>query len=119
MALNSIYNVIQGPVISDKAYKLNKDSKKLVLIVHPDANKPLVKEALKKLFNVEVENVRILVCKGKTRRIGRRQVVGSSRKKAIVTLKDGYSLSFFDQAGAMEVVAKEHEKTTENAVKRA
>ena len=109
MALKSIYNVIQGPVISDKAYKLNRDSKKLVLFVHPDANKPLVKEALKKLFNVEVEDVRILICKGKTRRVGRREVVGSDRKKAIVTLKEGHSINLFDQTADMSVVAKERE----------
>ncbi len=110
MALKSIYNVIQGPVISDKAYKLNKNSKKLVLFVHPDANKPMVKEALKKLFNVEVEDVRIVVCKGKARRVGRRIVVGSTRKKAIITPKEGYSINLFDQAGDMNVVAKEREE---------
>jgi large subunit ribosomal protein L23 len=110
MALKSIYNVIQGPVISDKAYKLNKDLKKLVLFVHPDANKPLIKEALKKLFNVEVEDVRIVICKGKRRRAGRKIVEGSDRKKAIVTPKAGYSINLFDQAGEMNVVAKEREE---------
>jgi len=118
MALKSVYNVIQGPIISDKAYKLNKNLKKLVLVVHPDANKPLVKEALKKLFNVEVEDVRIMICKGKTRRVGRREVIGSARKKAIVTLKEGYSIDLFDQAGNMGVVANEREEVTENSVKK-
>ncbi|HZW61734.1 MAG TPA: 50S ribosomal protein L23 [Candidatus Babeliales bacterium] len=106
----SIYNVIVGPVITDKAYKLNRDLKKLVLWVHPAANKPLVKEAFKKLFNVEVDNVRILVRDGKVRRVGRRIVKGITKKKAIVTLAEGYSLDLFDQGGA-EMVASDVEKT--------
>lgn len=121
MALkNSIYNVIQGPIVSDKAYKLNKDARKLVLVVHQDANKPLVKEALKKLFNVEVEDVNIQVRKGKKRRVGRRETEGSDKKIAYVTLKEGYSVDLFDQAGGtLGVVANEHEEVTENSIKKA
>ncbi len=95
----SIYDIIQKPVISEKAYRLNKDLKKLVLRVHPHANKPLIKEALKKLFNVEVTSICILVRKGKNRRVGRRAIQGSDAKKAIVTLAEGYSINLFDQAG--------------------
>jgi large subunit ribosomal protein L23 len=97
----SIYDVIQKPVISEKAYKLNKDLKKLVLTVHMHANKPMIKEALKKLFNVEVTNICILVRKGKNRRVGRKKVQGSDAKKAIITLAEGYSINLFDQAGDM------------------
>lgn len=97
----SIYDVIQKPVISEKAYKLNRDLKKLVLTVHMHANKPMIKEALKKLFNVEVTNICVLVRKGKNRRVGRRKVQGSDAKKAIVTLAEGYSINLFDQAGDM------------------
>jgi large subunit ribosomal protein L23 len=97
----SIYDVIQKPVISEKAYQLNKDLKKLVLNVHMHANKPMIKEALKKLFNVEVTNICILVRKGKNRRVGRKKVQGSDAKKAIVTLAEGYSINLFDQAGDM------------------
>lgn len=104
----SIYDVIQKPVISEKAYKLNRDLKKLVLRVHPKANKPMVKEALKKLFNVKVEDVRILVRKGKNRRVGRMAIQGSDTKKAIVTLAEGYSINLFDQIGdAMTIPASD------------
>lgn len=96
MDLN-IYQVIVGPVISDKAYKLNKLSNKLVLKVHPHANKPMVVEALEKLFNVKVEKINIVVRKGKNRQVQRRVVTGTLTKKAIVTLAEGYSLDLFDQ----------------------
>lgn len=96
MDLN-IYQVIVGPVISDKAYKLNKQSNKLVLKVHPHANKPMVVEALEKLFNVKVEKINIVVRKGKNRQVQRRTVTGALTKKAIITLAEGYSLDLFDQ----------------------
>lgn len=110
----SIYDVIVKPVISEKAYRLNKNLKKLVLKVHMQANKPLVKEALKKLFNVEVEDVRILVRKGKNRRVGRRFTQGSDSKKAIVTLAEGYSLDLFDQVNSANTVVSDETNASAN-----
>lgn len=96
----SIYDIIQGPLVTEKAYLLNKKLNKLVLRVHPHANKPLVKEALEKLFGVKVQDVNISVRKGKNRSVARRAIQGSTIKKAVVTLKEGYSLDLLDQAGA-------------------
>jgi large subunit ribosomal protein L23 len=93
----TIYDIIQGPVVSDKAYQLNQKFKKLFLNVHQEANKPMVKEVLEKLFNVKVKSVRIMVRKGKNRMVRRRAVAGSDQKRAIVTLAEGYSLNFFEQ----------------------
>lgn len=93
MALKlSIYDIIQGPRLSSKAYQLNQSLRQLVLNVHTHANKPQIAEALKKLFNVEAESIRVVVCKGKQRRSGRFYTIGKTRKKAIVTLKEGQSL---------------------------
>lgn len=111
MDLN-IYDIIVGPVVTDKAYRLSRNFNKLALYVHMHANKPLVKRALEELFNVKVEEIRMLVRKGKTRRVGRRAVQGSSSKKAIITLAKGYSLDLFDQAGAGVVAGKQ--TNTEN-----
>jgi large subunit ribosomal protein L23 len=97
----SIYNVIVGPVLSEKAYKQNKQLKKLVLTVHVDANKNMIAQALERLFNVKVAKVNIISRKGKNRRVGRKYIVeGSLKKRAIITLASGYSLDMFDQAGA-------------------
>jgi len=95
----TIYDIILGPVVTDKAYKLNKVHKQLALQVHMGANKILVKQALKKLFNVDVDDVRIVIRKGKSRRLGRKTIKGSSTKKAIITLAKGQTLDLFDQAG--------------------
>lgn len=102
----TVYDVILKPVMSNKADELNRKLKKLMVHVHPHANKALVKEAFKKLFNLEVKRVNMLVREGKNRKVGRRDVQGALKKIAIVTLPANYSLDFFDQAG-MGAVATE------------
>jgi large subunit ribosomal protein L23 len=92
----SIYDVIIGPRITTKVYRLNKELKQLVLKVHPFATKPMIAEALKKLFNVESEKIRVIVSKGKVRTVKRRVVQGKKTKKAIITLKEGYSVDMMD-----------------------
>ena len=104
MALKlSIYDIILGPVISDKAYRLYQDLKKVVLKVHPKANKRQVAEALERLFNVKVKTVRILIRKGKFKRPRMNRVFtqDSLEKRAIVTLADGYSLDLLTQGGTL------------------
>lgn len=100
MALNlNIYEIIKGPVISDKAFLLNKKLNKLVLKVHVFANKTQIKEALQRLFDVKVEKVNTLRRKGKVRRFRRFEIQRPMSKRVVVTLKKGYKLDFFDQAG--------------------
>ncbi len=97
----SIYDIIQGPVVSDKAYQQNQKLQKLVLEVHMHANKPLVQEAVEKLFVVHVLKVAILIRKGK-RRMTRSRIVTQDKtcKRAIVTLKPGYNINLFGDVAA-------------------
>ena len=105
MELN-IHEVIRGPVVSDKAYRLYRDFKKVVLNVHTEANKVLVAEAVAKLFNVEVEAVRIMRRKGK-RKVSRKRNISFDpmQKRAIVTLKKGHTVNVFGDIGAQEQAA--------------
>ncbi len=105
----SIYEIIKKPLLSEKAQKINREQGKLVVEVHPFANKPLVKKALEKLFDVKVEKVNILIRKGKTRNVvrGRITTQGSDKKIAWVTLKKGYTLDLFGQGE--QATPKEHE----------
>ncbi len=110
MDLN-IYEIIKGPVISDKAFLLNKKLNKLVLKVHPKANKSQIKNALKRLFNVKIKKVNTLRRKGKTRVVKKIEKQRPLHKRVIVTLAEGYSLDLFDQSGASVVsVAKPETK---------
>lgn len=94
MALKlDLHEVIKRPYISTKAYALNQRFQQLVLEVHMQANKPMIKEALKKLFNVEVEKINTSIVKGKNKKSGRRPFTESDIKKAVITLKSGHSIS--------------------------
>ena len=99
----SIYNIIKGPVISDKAFLLNKKLNKLILKVHPKANKQQIKYALEKLFKVKIKKVNTLRRKGKTRKVKRITIQRPLMKRVIVTLVEGYKLDLFDQAGSVSV----------------
>ena len=96
----NIYNIIKGPVISDKAFLLNKKFNKLILKVHPKANKQQIKYTLEKLFNVKVKKVNTLRRKGKTRKVKRIITQGVLSKRVFVTLVEGYTLNLFDQTGS-------------------
>ena len=104
MDLN-VYDIIKGPVVSDKAFYLNKKLNKLVLKVHPQANKTQIKQALQQLFKVKVKKVNTLRRKGKTRVVRRVEKKRPLNKHVIVTLAQGYTLDLFDQAGVSAVSA--------------
>jgi len=107
----SIYDVINGPKITEKTYKLNKSLNKLVLDIHMQADKFLVKSALKKLFNVDVEKVNILVRKPKNYKRGKFKFKGKFRKTAIVTLKPGQN---FENLDLSNQVVNDVQKQNEN-----
>ncbi len=111
----SIYDIIQGPVVSDKAYQQNQKLQKLYLQVHMHANKPLVQDAVEKLFGVHVEKVAIIVRKGK-RRMTRSRIVTQDKtcKRAIVTLKPGYNINVFGDVNAQAGVSTSAEPVAQN-----
>lgn len=91
MDLN-IYNVIQGPWVTEKAYSLNNNLGQLVLKVHPRANKSQIRTALERLFDVKVAHIHVAISKPKTRKVGRHVVRGKESKKAVIKLKPGYKI---------------------------
>lgn len=89
-----IYQIILGPVVSEKATAAAEASSQVVLKVLPDATKLEIKKAVQALFDVKVENVSVSNVKGKTRRtrtgLGKR----SDWKKAYVRLEQGQDIDF-------------------------
>ncbi len=106
MDLN-IFEIIRGPVISEKATLLNQKLNKLLLKVHPQANKMQIKEAIQRVYNVKVEKVNTFNRIGKTRRMRRTIVQGPTTKRVIVTLKEGYSVDLFGQKGKPAIEQEE------------
>ena len=64
--------------------------------VAEEANKNQIKQAVEKAFKVKVTTVNVMTVPGKTKRVGRRMVLTPSRKKAIVTLKQGDKIELFE-----------------------
>ena len=60
------------------------------------ANKVQIRQAIEKIFNVKVDKVATMRVLGKTKRMGRTQGKRSDWKKAIVTLKAGQTIEFFE-----------------------
>jgi len=89
-------DIVIRPIVSEKAYYARED-RKYVFEVAKDANKLQIKEAIEKLFNVKVEKVNVINVKPKPKRDIRRGAMARegytrSWKKAIVTLKQGYTI---------------------------
>ena len=90
-----LYEVLRRPLITEKATLLHERNK-YAFEVRKEATKPQIKEAVELAFKVKVARVNVMTVPGKTRRMGRRQVTGSSWKKAIVSLESGYKIGFFE-----------------------
>ncbi|BBF93097.1 50S ribosomal protein L23 [Blastochloris tepida] len=86
-----LYDVIVAPVITEKA-TMASENNQVVFKVAKTATKPLIKEAVEKLFEVKVEAVNTLVRKGKVKRFRNRRGEQSDVKKAIVTLAEGHKI---------------------------
>lgn len=92
----NIFDVIQRPLITEKTTTEKDVRGKVAFEVHRDANKLEIKEAVEKLFKVEVVDVRTSNVRGKMKRFGRHLGKRSNWKKAYVTLKQGSTVDFFE-----------------------
>jgi large subunit ribosomal protein L23 len=91
-------HIIRRPIIlTEKSSRLREDSNKVIFEVHRDANKIQIKDAIQALFKVGVVEVNTLVMRGKDKRMGRGYAKLHNWKKAIVTLKEGDQIQFFDE----------------------
>jgi len=90
-----LYEVLRRPLITEKSTGLAPQNK-YAFEVAGGANKPQVKQAVEKAFKVKVTGVNMIMVRGKTRRVGRRQVLTPPWKKAIVTLKPGDKIGLFE-----------------------
>ena len=97
MANVQYYDVILKPVVTEKSMA-DMAVKKYTFLVHPEANKSMIKEAVEKMFEgTKVSKVNTMNCDGKTRRRGRTQGKTAKYKKAIVQLtEDSKDIEIFE-----------------------
>lgn len=89
-------DIIIKPLLTEKGYDGIAD-KKYTFVVKKSANKTQIKAAVEKLFNVKVESVNTVNCKGKLKRMGRNQGYAPDYKKAIVQLTaDSKAIEYFN-----------------------
>ncbi len=81
-------DVIIKPIITEKSTRLMEDNK-YSFVVQKKANKIQIKQAVEKLFDVQVKDVNTMNMKGKPRRFGIYRGYRPSWKKAVVTLEEG------------------------------
>ena len=90
-----LYEVLRRPLITEKGAGLRTQNK-YTFEVAGAANKNQIKQAVEKAFNVKVTAVNVMTVPGKTRRMGRQEVLTPSWKKAIVTLRQGDNIEIFE-----------------------
>jgi large subunit ribosomal protein L23 len=81
--------IIRRPLVTEKSTVLREASNVIAFEVDPHANKIQVKDAVEKLFNVKVEEVRLFNVRGKMKRMGRFEGKRRDWRKAYVRLKAG------------------------------
>lgn len=92
------HEIIRRPLITEKTTLQKELNNQVTFEVDRRANRIEIKRAVEKVFNVAVDKVRTVQVKGKVKRRGR--IVGKRRdwKKAIVTLRAGERIGFFEGA---------------------
>lgn len=89
-----LYQVILGPHISEKSTNVADKARQIVFKVREDASKPEIKAAVEKLFEVEVNSVKVINVRGKMKYGGKTPGKRSNWKKAYVCLKQGHDIDF-------------------------
>ena len=101
-----IYHIVRRPLVTEKGthqsqFQFEATRTKparggsYAFEVHPKATKPLIRQAIEKMYNVKVLMVRTSTRLGKSRRV--RYKTGKTRdwKKAVVVLREGHHIDLF------------------------
>lgn len=101
--------IIKRPLLTEKGTRLKETGggsdgeldpealrPQLLFEVARDANKVEIRNAVEKLWNVDVVSVRTSVVRGKEKRMGRFIGKRSNWKKAVVTIAAGQNIEFFE-----------------------
>jgi large subunit ribosomal protein L23 len=89
--------IVRRALVTEKGTHIRELANQYVFEVAPRANKFEIKKAVEAIFSVEVDSVRTVRMKGKTKRVGVHSGRRPNWKKAIVTLKKGHSIELFEQ----------------------
>jgi large subunit ribosomal protein L23 len=101
--IRDVYDIILGPVVTEKATTLQAAENIYTFIVHPNANKAQIAQAVEAAWDVKVQDVRTAKYAGKARRsflgrFNRSQKVGRrpTYKKAMVRIAEGERIELYE-----------------------
>ena len=90
--------IIRRPLVTEKSGQQKETGNQYVFEVRKDANKIEIQKAVEQLFKVKVLQVHTLNVLGKEKRVGRKYGKRPDWKKAVVRLKEGDRIEFFEGA---------------------
>jgi len=90
------YGIILRPLVTEKSLGQHTERNKVSFLVAPNANKQQIRGAVESIFAVKVIDVNTVYVKGKRKRVRTREGKRPDRKKAIVTLRAGDKIEFFE-----------------------
>ncbi len=93
-----VHDIIISPLVTEKSTTQREGQNQYSFKVNKRANKIEIREAVERLFKVKVREVRTTTIRGKVKRLGRRFGKRPDWKKAIVTVKEGDRIDFFEGA---------------------
>lgn len=91
--------ILKKPLITEKMTTLTDKRGQYGFVVEKKASKDEIKKAIEDFYGVEVASINTMIARGKSRRNRRTgQISGyaNSYKKAIVTLKEGQTIDFYE-----------------------
>ena len=92
-------NLVRRPIILTEKSNRLREKNQVIFEVSPTANKIQIKDAIQRLFKVTVVGVNTMHYRGKERRMGRGYAKLHNWKKAVITLKEGDQIQFFESEG--------------------
>lgn len=90
------FDIVKRPVVTEKSNLMTEGKNKVVFQVAAQANKIEIKKAISSIFNVEVLDVHTVSMRGKKRRLRFKEGKRPDWKKAVITLREGDKIEFFE-----------------------
>ncbi len=101
--MQDLYKVIHTPIVTEKSVRAMEERNIYTFLVDTKANKMEIAEAIEKLWDVTVEDVRTMRYAGKVKRATMGRAARSGKygrrpafKKAVVQLSEGDSIEFYE-----------------------
>ena len=92
----SSFQVIKKPIVTEKSTLIRTSGNNMAFEVHPKASKTQIKEAIEKIFDVKVEQVRTINSLKQARQGKSRKKKNTMLKKAYVSLAKGDSIEVIE-----------------------